>query len=121
MLDFVIRETTVREAGESAVFHLSKYSDNTLLLTLGITHAMQQETLDLEIFTSGDGEAWSKTPVVSFRQKSYCGTYHVSLPRSGAKFLKAAWQLSRWRHTEGLPLFRFYLAAEPARAMAGAA
>ena len=120
--DYVVPEITVRECGESAVFTVDEHGETGLVLTLGITHAMEQECLDLDILESEDGQAWSRRPVVGFRNKFYCGTYQQVL--SGhAHFLKAVWKVSRWGRREAPPFFRFYLFAQEARsrAFAGAA
>jgi hypothetical protein len=121
--NFFVEETTIRECGESAVIPAGEYANRNLLLTLGITHAMEQESLDVDIYASEDGKSWPDRPVVSFARKFYCGTYQMILPRSEERFLKAVWRVSRWGRHEGRPFFRFYLFAQETRvrAMAGAA
>jgi len=121
--DFVLPETTVRECGESPVFIVEEHGETGLVLTLGITHAMEQECLDLDILASRDGETWPSKPTVSFRNKFYCGTYQQVLSGDHGPFIKAVWRVSRWGRKEGPPFFRFYLFAQEARsrAFAGAA
>ncbi|HVW83400.1 MAG TPA: hypothetical protein VHB50_01920 [Bryobacteraceae bacterium] len=121
--NFLVQETTVRECGESPVFALGEHADQNLLLTLGITHAMEQESLDVDIFVSRDGRTWGDKPVVNFPRKFYCGTYQMILPHSDARYLKAVWRVNRWGRGESRPFFRFYVFAQTARvrAMAGAA
>ncbi len=121
--NFFVEETTVREGGESAVIPVGEYANQNLLLTLGITHAMEQESLDVDIYASRDGKSWPDRPAVSFARKFYCGTYQMILPRSETRFLKAVWRVSRWGRNESRPFFRFYLFAQETRvrAMAGAA
>jgi hypothetical protein len=121
--DFVIPEITVRECGESPAFMVDEHGQSGLVLTLGITHAMEQECFDLDIFESPDGKTWSAKPLASFRNKFYCGTYQQMLTREHSRFLKAVWRVSRWGRQEAPPFFRFYLFAQEARsrAFAGAA
>jgi hypothetical protein len=121
--DFVIPETTVRECGESPVFMVGEHGEAGLVLTLGITHAMEQECLDLDILDSSDGKTWSSKPIASFRNKFYCGTYQMVLAREHKRCLKAVWKVNRWGRQESPPFFRFYLFAQEARsrAFAGAA
>jgi hypothetical protein len=121
--DFFVEETTIREGGESAAIPVGEYASQNLLLTLGITHAMEQESLDVEFYASRDGRSWPERPVVSFARKFYCGTYQMILPRSEVRFLKAVWRVSRWGRSENRPFFRFYVFAQETgvRAMAGAA
>lgn len=121
--NYVVEETAVREPGESSVFELGEDVDQNLLITLGITHAIEQESIDVEIFSSSDNRVWSMQPVVSFPRKFFCGTYQMILPHSSGKFLKAVWRVSRWGRAESRPFFRFYIFAQRARAraLAGAA
>jgi len=121
--EFVIPEITVRECGESSAFTIEEHGQAGLVLTLGITHAMEQECFDLDILESVDGKVWSTKPLASFRNKFYCGTYQQVLGREHGRFLKAVWRVSRWGRQEARPFFRFYLFAQEARSrvFAGAA
>jgi hypothetical protein len=112
--DFLVPEITVREGGESSVFTVD---ESSLVLTLSITHATEQESLDLEIYESSDGTSWSAEPIAGFKKKCYCGTYQL-VSRAHAPFIKAVWRVSRWSRSEARPFFRFYLFAQEARARA---
>lgn len=117
---FLIHETTVRESGESTLFSLEEYRDRDVMLTLGITHAMEQESLDLDLYASHDAKKWSLTPIASFTRKYYCGTYQLMMSGREGRFLKAAWRVNRWGKGDGRPFFRFYLFAQEARVRAAA-
>ena len=120
--NFLIEETTVREAGESAVFDASENPNELLQLTLGITHAVERESISVDILASKDGCCWSG-PVASFTPKCYCGTYKLIVAAAGAAFLKAIWRPQRWSGADQRPFFRIYIHAEPApeRALAAGA
>ena len=120
---FLIEEATVREGGESSPVALGEGSADGILITLGVTHVIEQQSLDVDILVSEDGVAWNPFPAGSFLRKFYCGTYQILVPRSRARFLKAAWRLNRWGSGDHGPYCRFYLYAQSARvrAMAGAA
>jgi hypothetical protein len=118
---FLVEETTVRESGQSAVFDATEHSGQSLLLTFGITHAVERESIGIEIQGSKDGLVWSRKPLVSFTPKSYCGTYELTLPRCETQYLKAAWSVKRWSRAEDQPFFRFYLFARAAGARTAAA
>jgi hypothetical protein len=120
---FLIEEATVRESGESSPVAIGEGSGEALLITLGITHAIEQQSLDIDILVSEDGFAWSPLPAGSFLRKSWCGTYQIVVSSVKAKFLKAVWRLNRWGRGDHGPYCRFYIFAESAkvRAMAGAA
>ncbi len=118
--DFLVPEITVREGGESAVFTLDELGSSSLVLTLSITHATEQENLDLDVYESGDGLSWSPVPLASFKKKCYCGTYQLVVSQARAPFMKAVWRVNRWSRTEARPFFRFYLFAQEARVRAAA-
>lgn len=93
-------------------------------MTLGITHVIEQESLDVIIHGSSDGEAWSDKPLTSFPQKFYCGVYSIILDLSEApdtRYLRVSWKLNRWGRGEREPLFNFYVFAEPVAVRAASA
>jgi hypothetical protein len=112
---FLLPETTVREAGAGAEMALGDQQGGTLILTLGITRIIEQESLDISIWGSTDGSEWGAKPLVSFPQKFYCGTYQILLDLSShpeVKCLRAKWQVNRWGKGEPKPLFGMYLFAQ---------
>ena len=119
--NYLVEESAVRQSGESPIIALGEHADNDLLITLGITHAMEQESIDVDLYTSEDGRQWSAQPVASFPRKCYCGTYQTILPQASGRFVKAVWNVSRWGRGEKPPFFRFYLFARPGRARAASA
>jgi hypothetical protein len=118
--NFLIDEVTVRESGESSVFDASEYANRDLLLTFGITHAVEHESIAIEIHGSTDGVNWTRRPILSFAPKSYCGTYNLTVPCGQTRYLKATWKLMRWSRDGHRPFFRFYLFAQPSKARVAA-
>jgi hypothetical protein len=118
---FLVEETTVRESGESAVFDANEYSGKTLLLTLGVTHAIEHESIGVEIHGSKDGLDWPAKPMASLTPKFYCGTYQLVLPKFEARYLKARWRVMRWSRDDRPPFFSFYVFAEAERVRAAGA
>ena len=112
---FLIEETTIRESGQSAVFELSDDYSRELVVTFGITHAVEKESIGVEIYGSHDGVAWQARPLASFTPKSYCGTYDLMLAPRGARYLKAVWSVKRWSREEARPFFRIYVSVRSAR------
>jgi hypothetical protein len=109
---FLLPETTVREAGAGPNLLLGEHQGGTLILTLGITRIIEQESIDLSIWGSVDGTDWGSKPLISFPQKFYCGTYQILLDLSrhaDMKFLRAKWQVNRWGKGVPKPLFGIYL------------
>ena len=113
--EFLLPETTVREAGSGPVMSLGSEQGGTLILTLGITRIIEQESLDLSIWGSTDGSDFGSKPLATFPQKFYCGTYQILIDLSEKpeiKHLRAKWQVNRWGKGDPKPLFGLYLFAQ---------
>jgi hypothetical protein len=113
--EFLLPETTVREAGAGPEISLGNQQGRALILTLGITRIIEQESLDLSIWGSADGSNWGAGPLVSFPQKFYCGTYQMAIDLSqhpDVKYLQARWHVNRWGKGDSKPLFGIYLFVE---------
>ena len=76
---FLLPETTVREAGAGPDIELGEHHGGYLVLTLGITRIIEQESIELSVWGSEDGVDWGAKPITSFPQKFYCGTYQIIL------------------------------------------
>lgn len=119
--NFLLEEIVVRQDGAGLPIDLGDSRPQSLNLTLGITRIIEQESLDLSIWASTDGENWGDKPVVAFPQKFYCGVYTlmVDLARHpNAKYLRAQWKVNRWGKGEQKPLFGIYLFAQPSKVSA---
>jgi len=109
---FLLPETTIREAGAGPDLHIGDHGGGTLILTLGITRIIEQESIDLSIWGSADGTEWGSKPLVAFPQKFYCGTYQILLDLSrhpDIRYLRVKWQVNRWGKGNPKPLFGVYL------------
>ena len=109
---FLLPETTVREAGTGPETFLGDQQGGTLVLTLGITRIIEQESIDISIWGSADGKDWGTKPVATFPQKFYCGTYQILIDLSDhpdTKFLRVKWGVNRWGKGDPKPLFGIYL------------
>ena len=109
---FLLPETTVRAAGQGAEIHLGEKPNDTLILTLGITRIIEQESIDIAIWGSADGQDWGTKPLASFPQKFYTGTYQIVVDLADhptVKQLRAAWKVNRWGKGDPKPLFTIYL------------
>jgi hypothetical protein len=115
---FLLPETTVREAGSGSELDLGESQGRMVLLTLGITRIIEQESLDVAIWGSADRSDWGSKPLISFPQKFYCGTYQILLDLTqhpGVKFVRVKWSAQRWGKGDGKPLFGFYVFAQEMR------
>ena len=119
--NFLIPESVIRDAGAGPELELGSCQGGLVLLTLGITRIVEQQSLDVAVWGSADNADWGAKPLVAFPQKFYCGSYHLLLDLAqhpDVKFLKAKWQVNRWGRGEGKPLFGAFLAAQDAKAQA---
>jgi hypothetical protein len=115
MLRTLLPESIARADGTGPEFQLGPNRGKLLVLTLGITRIIEQESLDVFIWGSTDGENWSLRPLAKFPPKFYCGIYSVLLnlaAQPDIKFLRVDWKMSRWSRGEATPMFGFYVYAE---------
>ena len=111
-MEFLLPETTVREAGGGPVVDIGEERGGTLVLTLGITRILEKESIDVAIWGSPDRLDWGNVPLATFPQKFYCGTYQMVLNLSNrpeVRYLRAQWDAGRWSWQKGKPLFTIYL------------
>jgi len=120
---FILPESLAQQDGAGAEIALGADRGRPLLLTLGITRIVEQESLEVSIWGSADRKDWRQ--LTMFSRKFYCGTYPVLLDltrHSDVRYLRAQWKMNRWGSDETTPLFGFYLLAqEPTMQAAGAA
>src|SRR6266568_2174560 len=115
--NFLLEEQVVRQDGAGLPIDLGETRLEFLNLTLGITRIIEQESLDVSIWASADGENWGDKPVAAFPQKFYCGVYTILVDLTGhpnARYLRAHWKVNRWGRSEQKPLFDVYLFARQA-------
>ena len=112
---FLLPETTVSKNADGPVVDIGDRSGSSVLLTLGILDIVEQESLDVAIRGSADGEDWGAKPLRAFPQKFYKGTAQIVLDLSAhpeVKFLRAEWKVDRWGVGSQTPMFKIYVAAE---------
>jgi hypothetical protein len=113
--EFLLEETTVRAAGTGPAIVLGGQQGETLILTLGITRIIEQESIDLSIWGSADGSDWGTKPLIAFPQKFYCGTYQILCDLTdhpNVQYLRAKWAVNRWGKGDPKPMFSIYLFAQ---------
>jgi hypothetical protein len=113
---FLIPETVVRKDGMGSAIAVEP-GTAAVQLTLGIQQIVEQESLDVSIWGSADQETWIQ--LAAFPQKFYCGSYSLVVAlktHPEVKMLRAQWRMGRWGRGDLIPMFGFYLFAEPMRA-----
>ena len=110
-------DTQVEANGNGPVLELGSSTGKTILLTLGITKIVEQESLDVSIWGSPDGAEFGAATLMAFPQKFYVGVHASLLDLSrhpDVKYLQARWKVARWGVGSTQPMFTFYVFAEPA-------
>jgi hypothetical protein len=119
----LLPERVTVEDGIGAEVAVGPAQGHPLVLTLGITRIMQQQSLDVSIWGSADRTLWRQ--LATFPQKFYCGTYLLLLDLSEhrhVRYLRAQWRMGRWGEGESETQSGFYVFAETCHAQtAGAA
>lgn len=116
--NFLLPEQEIRQNGVGPAMDIGDAAGTTFTVTLGIHRILEQESLDLWIKGSADGESWTDKPLAAFPQKFYCGVYTLMLDLSenpATRFLRVEWKVNRWGRGEPTPLFGIYVFAEPVR------
>ena len=108
----VADKTVVSSKGDGPAVDLGGATNRVFLLTLGISDIIEQESLELSIFGSGDGAAWEAKPLVTYPQEFYRGQYPLLLDLTAhpeVKFVRAHWDVARWGRGVETPRFEFGL------------
>ena len=112
MIDmFLVPEKTVVSVkGDGSSVDVSGAANRVFLMTLDITQIIEQESLEVSIYGSADGAAWSAKPIVTFPQKFYRGESVLLLDliaHADVKVVRAHWEVARWGRGTETPMFEF--------------
>ena len=119
MSKYLLPESVARQDGAGAAMALGENRGKPLLLTLGITRSLEQQSLEVSLWGSSEGRSWRL--LETFPQKFYCGTYSLMVDlakHADIQHIRAQWRMSRWSRGETVPLFGFYLRAEEGKLQA---
>jgi hypothetical protein len=112
--DVLLPESIARADGMGPEIDLGSRRGKLLVLTLGITRILEQESLEVSVWGSSDGENWGARPLAKFPPKYYCGLYSILLNpgEREVRFVRVQWKMSRWSKRDSMPMFGFYVYAE---------
>ncbi len=118
-LDLIAPGTRVQESGHGEPVDIRTTTTRTFFCTLLIYDQIEQESLDVSIWGSADGENWGTQPLLRLPQQFYKGETRAVLELTLApevNFIRAAWDLNRWGRVAPLPMFvlGLHLAEVPA-------
>ncbi len=118
-IDLIALHTQVEENGAGEAIDISASTTRTFLATLLVTDQMEQESIDVSIGGSSDGQNWGAKPILKLPQQFYRGETRAVLDlalRPEVKFIRAQWELNRWGRVAPLTMFKvgLHLAEVPA-------
>ncbi len=112
----LVPEGTVHENGAGQTFEVGADGPRTFLMTLDIVRVIDQESLDVSLWGSADGQEWGAMPLLKIPQRFYPGHTRAVLDlsqRPEVKHIQARWEVNRWGRGRPVPVFRFRLMAQP--------
>ncbi len=114
-LALVPLNTKVTANGDGERFDISASPTRTFLCTLDITRQIEQESLDVSIHVSEDGETWGAKPFLMLPQQFYRGRTRLLLDLTlhpKVRYIRAHWDVARWGRVAPTPMFVFSLSLE---------
>jgi hypothetical protein len=117
--DLIPQGTLLQENGNGESVEIRESSTRTFYCTMLIREQIEQESVDMAVWGSADGENWGTHPLLRLPQQFYKGETRAVLELSFApevNFIRAGWELNRWGRVAPLPMFvlGLHLAEVPA-------
>jgi hypothetical protein len=118
-IDLIPAGTRLTSNGEGEPREVGRSQSRTFLCSMLITGQLEQESVDISIWGSRDGQDWGKFPLLKMPQRFYRGETRQVLDLSmqpDVRFLRAKWELTRWGRVAPHPQFilGFHLREVPA-------
>jgi hypothetical protein len=120
-LSLVPANTKIESNTTTPPFDISSSESRTFLCRLTISEQLEQESLDVSIWGSADGQNFGKTPLLKLPQQFYRGTAKMVLDisfRPEVRFLQAKMDVNRWGRVSPTPMFVVELTLEEIPPMA---
>jgi hypothetical protein len=117
--DLIPAGTRLTANGDGEALNIDSSQTRTFLCSMDITEQIEQESVDVSIWGSVDGQDWGKMPLLKMPQRFYRGDTRQVLDlamKPEIRFLRAKWELTRWGRVAPHPVFvlGFYLIEIPA-------
>ena len=106
--ELIPNATLLKENAYSDVVDVRSSATRTFLCVMNISDVIEQESVDVSIFGSADGETWGALPILKLPQQFYRGETRAVLDLSlvpEVNFIRAGWELNRWGRGTPLPMF----------------
>jgi hypothetical protein len=106
--DLITPGTQLTANGESQSQEIAGSETRTFLCSMFISDQIEQESVDISVWGSSDGQDWGKLPLLKMPQRFYRGETRQVLDLSlkpEIRFLRAKWELFRWGRVAPHPMF----------------
>jgi len=100
--------TKLESNADGQAFDISATTTRTFLCELTVTDQLEQESLEVSLWGSADGQDFGKKPYLKIPQQFYRGTTKMVLDlslRPEVRFLRAHWEVNRWGRVAPTPMF----------------
>jgi hypothetical protein len=117
--DLIAPGTLLEENGHGSAVDIHSSATRTFFCTMLIREQIEQESVDVAIWGSADGENWGTQPLLKLPQQFYRGETRAVLELAlvpEVNFIRPAWELNRWGRVAPTPMFvlGLHLAEVPA-------
>ncbi len=106
--DLIPPGTLLQESSHGENVDIRSSSTRTFYCTMVIRDQIEQESVDVSIWGSADGENWGTHPILKLPQQFYRGETRAVLELTlvpEVNFIRAGWELNRWGRVAPLPMF----------------
>ena len=106
--DLIPQDTRLQENGHGEAVDIRASATRTFFCTMLIRDQIEQESVDVSVWGSADGENWGTQPLLRLPQQFYKGETRAVLELTLApevNFIRPAWELNRWGRVAPLPMF----------------
>jgi hypothetical protein len=110
--DLIPRETLLEKNGFGTAVDVRASKTRTFFCVMEITDQIEQESVDISIWGSTEGEYWGVHPLLKLPQQFYRGETRAVLDLAlvpEINFIRAGWVLTRWGRVTPHSIFRLGL------------
>jgi hypothetical protein len=107
--DLIAPHSLLEATADGEAADVSASATRTFLCHLVISDQIEQESLDVSIWGSADGQSWGTHPILKLPQRFYRGETRAVLElalRPEVKLIRAKWELNKWGRGAPVPAFR---------------
>jgi hypothetical protein len=120
--DLIAPGTRVEANGKGAAVDIRASQSRIFFCVMEITDQIEQESVDVSIWGSADGETWAAQPILKLPQRFYRGQTRAVLDLTTwpeVNFIRAGWDVNRWGRVDPHPMFALGLSLNEMPAMTG--